>query len=104
MKPKYLIPTKLPNMKTSVRVGQANRSFVTNYFGLMVWRHMNGKSWVKQTDLDPDTDKNNYNQFNSHVSAILESCPDVKQYIRNDVSINVLKSFCHNTKSKWKKI
>ena len=51
------IPKVLMNLIQTgniLRAGRANTSFMHNFIGLFVWKHMNsGRCWMNNSDLDP---------------------------------------------------
>ena len=48
-----LIPATLPNLPQKSRLTYRNKTFVHNFVGLCIWKHMNnGDVWVKSNDLN----------------------------------------------------
>ena len=48
-----LIPANLSNVPTNFRLQTRNRTFVSNFVSLCIWKHMNeNDTWIKLSDLD----------------------------------------------------
>ena len=45
------VPSYMPNYKMAARGGKTDNSFSRNLMGLLIWKLMTGKLWVKTTTL-----------------------------------------------------
>ena len=87
------------------RLGKTNKSFVTNFVGLCVWKHMNhGVCWVKLKSLNQRFSPANVTRFNGYVTHLRLTFPQLWLAISPDGNQNIdcskLTSFCNNTKHK----
>ena len=63
-----LIPLNLHNVPTNFRPQTRNRTFVSNFVSLCIWKHMNeNDTWITPSDLDAAKKPQNVRVFNHHV-------------------------------------
>ena len=66
-----LIPNNLSNTPTNFRHQTRNRTFVSNFVSLCIWKHMNeDDTWIKPSDLDVQKKPDNVAEFNNHVKMM----------------------------------
>ena len=66
-----LLPRTLPNLPITTRLSYRNKTFVHNFVGLCIWKHINnGDSWVKQTDLNAKKNPENVALFYHHAKVL----------------------------------
>ena len=66
-----LIPLDLRNTPTNFRPQTRNRTFVSNFVSLCIWKHMNeNDTWITPSDLDVAKKPQNVRVFNHHVQIL----------------------------------
>ena len=93
---KCALPTYMPNYKDN-RTKKTENSFNSNFLGLLIVNHMNGKPWVSRKMFD---DEDTVIKFVGYESFIERSKPELYQRITNGKAIwySSLNTFCVNTK------
>ena len=101
-----LIPEELPNLPENChpRVQRKNDSFLRNFFGLCVWKHMNnGNCWATKLSLDSVKNPQNLRCFKNHVDSIKNRDPElwvqITRFGDDDISPTKMSSFGANSRN-----
>ena len=100
-----LIPATLPNLPQKSRLTYCNKTFVHNFVGLCIWKHMNnGDVWVKSNDLNVKKTPDNIIKFQHHVRVIRDMYHDkywkpMSELDIDDIDPKLLFNFCANTRN-----
>ena len=66
-----LIPDNLPDVPKNFRLQTRNRTFVSNFVSLCIWKHIhNDDTWCKPSDLDVTKNPENVRVFNHHAKVM----------------------------------
>ena len=88
------IPKILPNLAQTdkkLQAGRVNTSFIHNFLGFRVWKHMNNSMcWMTKSDLDPMKNLNNVEKFDGYVKYFFENQSDLWRHllVNGELSIN----------------
>ena len=99
-----LIPSNLKNLPTSFRLPTRNKTFVSNFVSLCIWKHMNDDSpWIAANDLDVNKKPKNVREFNNHVKILKSKYYDefwapIEMLKIKDLHAEKVFHYCKNTR------